>query len=398
VLSGLFSALGLASCGNPQALVPAAPSASSAPLPFDAAVLEAADSVLAGAIIGPGNPSGKPVGFPRAVVIDPLIDGVTGEESIATQTIGARIAARARQKFPEYDIQPFSPEAINRLPFVILGTFTPVNAMNQPVGERDAFRFCLIMADLRSGRVVARKWVRVARGGVDTRPITFFTDSPTWTDDPEIRTYIEFCQGAKVGDAVNPHYVEGLIAAPIINDAIEAYGSGRYVDAINLYSSARSMAAGNQLRVYNGLYLANWKLGRQEPAAAAFSEAVGYGLARNRLGVKILFRPGSVVLDRTPEAHPYEMWLQKIAERAAERRSCLQVVGNTSKSGSAQLNERLSALRAEYIKARLAAVTPVLESRLTAIGVGANNNLVGTGADDATDALDRRVEFKVSVC
>jgi hypothetical protein len=30
-----------------------------------------------------------------------------------------------------------------------------------------------------------------------------------------------------------------------------------------------------------------------------------------------------------------------------------------------------------------------------AAGVGAKNNLVGTGADDLSDALDRRVEFKV---
>jgi len=390
VLSGLFSTLSLASCGNSGPLVPAAPSAASPPLPFDLAVLEAADSVLASA--------GKPGGPPRAVVIDPLIDGVTGEQSVATRTIGARIAALARQKFPAYDVQPFTPQSINGLPYVILGTFTPVNAMNQPAGERDAFRFCLIMADLRSGRVVARKWVRVARGGVDTSPIAFFTDSPTWTDDPSTNSYIDFCQGAKVGDPVDPHYVEGLIAASIINDAIEAYDGGRYADAIALYGSARSVAAGNQLRVYNGLYLANWKLGRQEPATAAFSEAVGYGLARDRLGVKILFRPGSVVLDRTAEAQPYEMWLRKIAERAAERPSCLQVIGNTSKSGSAELNARLSASRAGDIKARLAAITPELQNRLTAIGVGANNNLVGTGADDATDALDRRVDFKVSRC
>jgi len=36
-----------------------------------------------------------------------------------------------------------------------------------------------------------------------------------------------------------------------------------------------------------------------------------------------------------------------------------------------------------------------LRGHISATGVGAKNNLIGTGADDVTDALDRRVEFKV---
>jgi outer membrane protein OmpA-like peptidoglycan-associated protein len=36
-----------------------------------------------------------------------------------------------------------------------------------------------------------------------------------------------------------------------------------------------------------------------------------------------------------------------------------------------------------------------LSSRVIANGVGSKENLVGTGTDDARDALDRRVEFKV---
>ena len=36
-----------------------------------------------------------------------------------------------------------------------------------------------------------------------------------------------------------------------------------------------------------------------------------------------------------------------------------------------------------------------MTNRMIAIGVGGREPLVGTGRDDATDALDRRVEFRV---
>ena len=64
-------------------------------------------------------------------------------------------------------------------------------------------------------------------------------------------------------------------------------------------------------------------------------------------------------------------------------------------SGSAVINEQLSQLRADYVKDRLETDEPSLNGHVIATGVGAKNNMIGTGADDASDALDRRVEFKV---
>ncbi len=41
---------------------------------------------------------------------------------------------------------------------------------------------------------------------------------------------------------------------------------------------------------------------------------------------------------------------------------------------------------------------PDKRDRMIATGRGYRDNLVGTGRDDASDALDRRVEFKVIGC
>jgi outer membrane protein OmpA-like peptidoglycan-associated protein len=55
-------------------------------------------------------------------------------------------------------------------------------------------------------------------------------------------------------------------------------------------------------------------------------------------------------------------------------------------------------LRAGTIKQKLEYDAPELRTRTIASGVGSKENLIGTATDDAKDALDRRVEFKVVNC
>jgi outer membrane protein OmpA-like peptidoglycan-associated protein len=50
------------------------------------------------------------------------------------------------------------------------------------------------------------------------------------------------------------------------------------------------------------------------------------------------------------------------------------------------------------IEKRLIGVTPDIGRQLQTSGVGFRENLIGTGTDDARDALDRRVEFRVRGC
>jgi hypothetical protein len=45
-----------------------------------------------------------------------------------------------------------------------------------------------------------------------------------------------------------------------VSDAIEAYNGRKYKDALELYQRAAKTEGGEQLRVLNGIYLANWRL------------------------------------------------------------------------------------------------------------------------------------------
>ena len=58
------------------------------------------------------------------------------------------------------------------------------------------------MADLGSGRTVAKSVARAQLEGVDASPTGFFRQSPVWSEDPAIRSYVNTCQGTRVGDAI----------------------------------------------------------------------------------------------------------------------------------------------------------------------------------------------------
>lgn len=377
--------------GCTPAAPPPAPTAAAPPpvqpVPFPQAVENAANTVFS---------TTPKSGQRQIVVIDPLVNGVTGEQSTATQQIQDRIVALAREKYPQFDIVPFTAETVSKGPYVMVGTFTPVNAQGQTAGTREGYRFCLVMVDLHAGKTVAKGVARAKLDGVNATPTSFFHDSPGWTNDASVKSYIDTCQATKVGNSISQTYLNGILTASIVSEAINAYDASHYRDALELYTTAEKTPAGNQLRVYNGLYLTNWKLGHRDQAAEAFGRVVDYGLDNNSLGVKILFRPGSTSLDTAQQTTgPYDMWLHEIASHSANRQACMQVTGNSSPSGSVALNDQLSQLRAEYVKGRLETDAPSLHGHVIAAGVGAKNNLVGTGADDLSDALDRRVDFKL---
>ena len=403
ILSRVLAAAGLvlsltamaaaAESPTPAAPVPPAPVAA---IPYGEAVLKAANGLFSKA--GAGDASGQP-GTPRMLVIDPLVDGMTGAQSAATRSMEAEIVALLKAKYPQFDVQPFNGTNLAQLPLVFIGTFTPVNGQGQTAGSREAYRICLALLDTKTGKVISKAKEFARPQGVDITPTRFFQDSPTWAPDPAVEGYIKTCQATKPGDPINPLYWDRIMSAALVSEAIDAYDRGQYRRALDLYKSAQASPGGDQLRVLNGLYLTTLKLRQQNAASEAFRHIVDYGLENQRLGVKFLFRPGSTgfIGDRRVSGQ-YGMWLKQIAERTAQKQGCLEVVGHSSPTGPEPLNERLSLLRAQQIKDRLNADAPALAGRTIVNGVGSRENLIGLGTDDARDALDRRVEFRVIDC
>lgn len=373
---------------------PAPPKPSPA-LSFEEAISNAANKVFSDALAPSSGLTPAPT---HMLLIDPLMDGLSGIQSRATQSIQAKITEIVRTKFPQFDVQPFSKNNIDKSPLVLIGTFTGVDKDGAPEGERESYRLWLTLLDLRSGKIVAKARSNARSDDVDVTPAPAFRDSPAWARDEAVRSYIDACQRSKVSDPISQEYLDQILASIKITEAIKAYEAGRYRKALDLYIDARALPAGDQFRVYEGIYRSNRKLGRRNDAVAAFGDIVEYGLRTGELAVMFLFRPGSSTFGNPEYSWEYPMWLQQIAARTLRREVCLEIVGHTSRTGPEPLNERLSLLRAEYIKRRLQFEEPALGPRMIAYGMGSRENLVGTGTDNTVDALDRRVEFKTLLC
>lgn len=377
--------------GGSAVTTQAAPHTPHPVVPFNEAINDAAEQMFQSFKMDGDSGTGS-IPF----VIDPLIDGATGAQSKSTSFIQDKVLALASAKYTRFKVEPFTGAALNSKPLVLIGTLNTMNRAGEMKGNRSAWWICVVLVDLRSGKVVARGVALAQLDGVDITPLEYFRDSPAWTEDDATATYVKNCQTSKVGDLVDPKYLESLYASSLIAQAIEAYDNGQYQQALGLYKSAAAMPGGDQLRLHVGLYMTNQKLGDHAAENEAFRGLIDFGLARRRLAIKFVFRPGSTLLaNDARNAELYSMWLGLIAQESAALDVCLEVRGHTTPTGLAPINRELSVLRAEYVKDRLDTIEPLLIRRTIANGVGSRENLVGTGKDDDSDALDRRVEFKV---
>jgi outer membrane protein OmpA-like peptidoglycan-associated protein len=375
------------------------PSASSVPTAqsLQAGVPALATALVTHAALPPPPPSGR-----YLVVIDPWIDVTTGSQVATTKLMQQEIETLAPQHFPMLELLPFTPDSLARKPVVLLGAIEPVagpGAVEPVTGHPGAYRIYGMLADLATGKIVSADAVWVRSVDIDTTPTPFYRDSPVWQPDDSVFAYLHTLQ-AHSGDPIDPAYLQNLQAEALITDGNAAYGQGEYKPARDLYSEAANLPeGGHQLRVYDGLYLTNWALGDRRSATEAFSELVDYQVARGRLSVKVLFRPNSTAFWSDPAiSAPYADWLRVIARRTVADQACLHLTGHTSPSGAPALNDRLSLARAERSRADLVEIEPRLERRVTADGVGSREAIVGTGRDDATDLVDRRVDFQIEPC
>jgi outer membrane protein OmpA-like peptidoglycan-associated protein len=397
--AALAAVLLAAACAAPAPGGSGERAAAAAPQPREALPLDEAVAVLAEQAFG--DLQRRSGSVRRALVIDPLIDRATGQETGATRSIAASLETLVRERYPALEVRPFTVAELDAQPLILLGAITtvaaPASFANAP-GSSGTHRLWAVLGDLRTGLVLSHPNVWVRGDTVDATPVRFFRDSPAWTADPMTAAYLRTC-ARNPGEPMDPVYLRGLRAQAAVAEAIDAYEAGRYAAALDLYRTAAGAPGGQQQRVLNGLYLTNWALGRRDAAEEAFARLVDFGLAQDRLAVKLLFRAGTTEFVRDPGVSaPYPMWLRQIADRTDRRTACLRVAGHASATGEPAANDRLSLARAERVRTRLVSERPALRTRSRAEGRGARETIVGTGTDDMRDALDRRVEFAPLPC
>ena len=362
-------------------------------LPFDQAVAQASDAIAAQAQSGPAILAKLQK---KSIVLDPMLDAATGQQTAATALLETRVGERLATKGDAFEILPFTSANLARAQLLLTGTMTRVDG--DAGARKKALRIQLALTDLKAGSVVAQASALARDEGLDHTPLAYYRDSPVLVKDRVIEGYVR-TTATPPGQRADPLYLERIAQATVIHEATTLYNQERYVEALGKYRSALAMPAGEQIRVVNGIYLASAKLGRTAEAEQAFARVVALGIAYNELGVKFLFNPGSTEFWSDPKVSgAYPMWLRQIARESTGARVCMNVVGHTSRTGSEPANDALSLQRANFIRERLAVEAQSLAAKTKTSGMGFRQNIVGSGTDNAVDALDRRVEFKIVPC
>ena len=381
----------LAACATPQ------PTRLDNELPFEQAVLQATDGLAAQTQKLPAFLARVESKLAkRGVVLDPMLDATTGQQTAATVLLESRVADRLGGKADGFEILPFQSANLSKAQYLLTGTMTRTE--NDGSARKRALRINLALTELKSGIVVAQASALARDEGLDHTPLAYYRDSPVLVKDKVIEGYARTSATAPGGKG-DAFYLERIATATVVNEATVLYNQERYVDALGRYRSALALPTGEQLRVMNGIYLASAKLGRTQEAEQAFGRVVALGIAYNELGVKFLFNPGSTDFWSDGRVSgPYPMWLRQIARESTTAKVCMNVVGHTSRTGSEAANDALSLQRANAIRQRLAGEAAALGTKTKTSGMGFRQNIVGSGTDNAVDALDRRVEFKIVPC
>jgi len=386
-LGALGTASMIVGCAAPT------PPAATPALPFDQAVAQASESLVDQARKLP--PFFLNFGK-HGIVIDPMLDASSGQQTATTQRLEQRVAQRVGDGRLNAEMLPFRQTSLARATYLLTGTLT--RAQEVPQRSGGALLLNLALTELKSGTVVAQSKATIRDEGLDRTPARYYADSPVMVRDRVIEGYIA-TTAAAVGTPADAEYLKRINVATVIDEATGLYNAEQYPESLARYDAARAGEGGEQLRVLNGLYLTYARLGRTADADDAFAKMVAYGIANNQLRVKFLFNPGTTVFWSDPKVSgPYAMWLRQIAKESATAKACMSVVGHTSRTGTEPVNDALSLQRAGFIRQRLVNENASLGERSQALGRGWRENIIGSGTDDAVDALDRRVEFRVVPC
>ena len=239
-------------------------------LPFDQAVAIATDALVKQTQTLPGFLAKMEAKVARkALLVDPMIDASSGQqtgitkqlEQFVTDAVARELRAARDPAVPDGEPSQ-SPISAHR------------NDEPRPSDKPTrTFDINLAIIDLKTGKVVAQSSARSLDQGLDATPTPYYRDSPILVKDKVVDGYVATTQ-TPPGKPADPAYLEFIDAAPVVNDATNAYNDERYQESLGLYRSVSGPPA-EQIRVLNGIYLTNWKLGKTAEAEAAFGQIVG---------------------------------------------------------------------------------------------------------------------------
>ena len=325
------------------------------------------------------------------VPVDDFFSAQSAEVSASGRMLQRQLASVLSQRLSPLQFSPLSSKNVGNAQWLVLANYKTLKP-GETATAGTWVRLQVALANTETGETLAKAETYLDTKQFNSGPTRFFKDAPMFMTDDRHREKLAVMAGEKhpLSQSIQ---VQALFA-----DAISDYESDRLEEAVKGFSGVHGVARDHP-GALAGLYQSTWRLGRRNEAEQAFSKLVAVGLDAGTLSFKLLFKVGSTdFIDNADLSTQYRLWLRAVAEGAVAKRKCVDVTGHASKSGTAEMNNRLSLQRAERVVAQLAQVSPATRGKFRAHGKGFEQTIVGTGVDDASDAIDRRVEFTVKPC
>jgi len=228
----------------------------------------------------------------------------------------------------------------------------------------------------------------------DTTPMDIYKDSPAFLKGKNYEAYVTSVK-KKPEETISKDYNDRLRTKSMRVKGDMLYEEQEFNKSLAYYNQVAGGQNEQELEILNGQFTNLVKQQHMDKAEEVYAKLLKTIIAEtNEIANKIIFAPNSKV-PLENNAGLYKIYIKQIANLVVAGPECrVKIIGHSSKTGAEDLNDKLSLQRAEWIQNQMALYAPKIKGKSETIGCGFKENLVGTGKDDITDAIDRRVEFK----
>lgn len=325
------------------------------------------------------------------ITIDPFIDVESGYSVKANTRIIDIMSEEIKKRFEVSGAM--DPDNLEVSQYVLNGMVT---LEKDPSVQGYRYKVYGAIFEKSSGRVFASASVRVSK--FDTTPMEIYKDSSVYLKGDN---YSQFTSSVKKApsETVEKGYHDKLTIKSMQVKGDMLYEQKEYTKSLSYYDQAGRSLDKQPLELLNGQFTNCIKQGTWDRAETVYSKLIRASIAETgELATKITFNPSA----STPiesKARIYGIYTKQIARLVASIPACsIKIIGHSSKSGKEGFNDNLSLQRSKWILKEMASHAPEITKKAETLGRGYRENIVGTGADDITDEIDRRVEFKFSQC
>ncbi len=229
----------------------------------------------------------------------------------------------------------------------------------------------------------------------DATPTRFYKDAPIYFASEQKKELVALASAESSGAEMQRAMRRSLA----YESARGAYEREQYELAAQRFADILEQSNAEDLLALSGRFQSLWKLARKDEAEQVFGRLIDVAIARDALSIKFLFAVRQDDFDRrSPLYRQYPMWIRQVARGMRASGLCFEIKGHSSHSGTAAYNDALSTARAKRVMRYMTTAEPELVKRVRAQGYGFSQNIIGSGSDDAGDAIDRRVDFAQVRC